>query len=396
MKYKFVQMGALGLKKIAQKILDIPQLEFYQPKAGKGGFLEIRHILESIEKVARIIVEAKLQCVPVGYLRIAQQRIETLHSNIERAVHFDGLHPDISTRHDIIHCIREHFAEVFTYLGPMLAYESIGANKLESWSATADRLRRIELEMMERKREVDRLVENLREIAQKGGVTREAIHFSQSSKRHRNASWWWLAASASIGGAMIWYAFDLIHPQRVLPVESVQQAILHYIPRFIFFSIAITAWIFCLRNYNSAKHNQTVNEHRAVSLSTFEVFAGGTKNPAVTDAVLLEASRCAFSAQPTGFLRSENEGPQNQSSHRSSQSSEGRLSIARASPLCLTFCVCGWVSIPGPKRATGGLRCVCISARSFVGAVRVDEEGTGSENNAHRQSPTPIAPKHRT
>lgn len=60
---------------------------------------------------------------------------------------------------------------------------------------------------------------------------------------------------------------------------------------------------FSVRQHASSKHNETVNLHRQNALRTFETFVKATEDQETKDAVLLEATRSIFAAQPTGFLR---------------------------------------------------------------------------------------------
>ena len=72
----------------------------------------------------------------------------------------------------------------------------------------------------------------------------------------------------------------------------------------------LAAFVLALRNYSAAKHNYTVNRHKATTLATFEAFINGSANPEVKEAILLQAAKSAFDPQATGFLKGEGDNSQ--------------------------------------------------------------------------------------
>jgi len=59
---------------------------------------------------------------------------------------------------------------------------------------------------------------------------------------------------------------------------------------------------------NRHNHNFVVNKHRQNALSTFQAFSEATINdPDTKNAILLQATQCIFSPQPSGFINKENE-----------------------------------------------------------------------------------------
>ena len=60
--------------------------------------------------------------------------------------------------------------------------------------------------------------------------------------------------------------------------------------------------IWCGKNYRATKHQESVNQHRKNSLSTFRAFVEATDDPTTKEAVLLETTRSIFAQSPSGYL----------------------------------------------------------------------------------------------
>ena len=86
------------------------------------------------------------------------------------------------------------------------------------------------------------------------------------------------------------------------PSQSVQMAI----PKLFVFSVLL-ATVWCGKTYRAYRHNAVVNRHRQNALATFQTFAKAAVDQATKDAVLLQATQCIFSQQPTGYIQTEPE-----------------------------------------------------------------------------------------
>jgi hypothetical protein len=71
-------------------------------------------------------------------------------------------------------------------------------------------------------------------------------------------------------------------------------------------SFATYAFTLALRNYFAEKHNESINQHKANCLSTFNTFVDSADQERKA-AILLQASQTIFSHQSSGFLTKEND-----------------------------------------------------------------------------------------
>ena len=72
--------------------------------------------------------------------------------------------------------------------------------------------------------------------------------------------------------------------------------------------VLISATLWAGEIYRAHRHNYLVNKHRADALTTFETFVRGTSEPQTKDAVLIQATQCIISSQPSGYIAQENDG----------------------------------------------------------------------------------------
>ena len=67
-------------------------------------------------------------------------------------------------------------------------------------------------------------------------------------------------------------------------------------------AVLFSATIWCGRICRDLKHQSTINQHRALSLKTFQAFVEATNDDRIKDSVLMSASRAIFGRMKTGFV----------------------------------------------------------------------------------------------
>ena len=139
--------------------------------------------------------------------------------------------------------------------------------------------------------------------------------FSQEANSHRKASKWWLGGTvllAILTVALAWIFYK--HFMYSQPQLSAIQAVQLSITKIVILSVLLSATLWTGKIFRANQHNYVVNKHRHNALRSFETFvksAGAdldTKN-----AVLVQATKCVFSPQPSGYFSQDSEpvqGPQ--------------------------------------------------------------------------------------
>jgi hypothetical protein len=159
-------------------------------------------------------------------------------------------------------------------------------------------------------REIEDILENVREAASMYGAAQHAIHFKDEADEHRNSSKTWLIATAVLGALGVAYSLWSFRQNQTIFSQggATWWPHLAYVTsRLLVLSVVFFGMGWSAKIYRAHKHNETVNRHRQNALRTFETFAAATKEPATKDAVLLQATKSIFEPQSSGYLTGESE-----------------------------------------------------------------------------------------
>ena len=135
-------------------------------------------------------------------------------------------------------------------------------------------------------------------------VSNEAKRFSEEADAHKKSAFNWLIASVVM--AILTGAFALLS-HRIFTALGVVASSEHDLQVLSTKAIVIVALLylvhFCGRAYVAAKHNETVNRHRANALSTYRLLTESVAEERNRDLVLAAAAGAIFAPQETGFLK---------------------------------------------------------------------------------------------
>lgn len=169
-------------------------------------------------------------------------------------------------------------------------------------------LKELEVQRQEievRRRAVDEAAAIARQAALDAGLVASARALTNAMNQHRRRAWRWLCATVALAATMlvvvIW-AMNCSHgPPRPDQSWVVAANIGYFATRAFGVSVLSFMLVAALRNYQSERHNQVVNQQRRDALSTFEKFKAASQGT-VADAVTLQATQAIFTPQPTGFV----------------------------------------------------------------------------------------------
>ena len=139
------------------------------------------------------------------------------------------------------------------------------------------------------------------EAAAKIGVAQFATKFEEIARQHDNTSRSWLWATGILATITIAVAIGFLFV--LPPVGEIKNAatIQRIVTKLVVISIFYFAAIWAARNYRAHRHLAVVNSHRQSALSTFETFVKASEDEQMKNAVLLEATRCIFTAGGYGL-----------------------------------------------------------------------------------------------
>lgn len=152
-------------------------------------------------------------------------------------------------------------------------------------------------------KEVQDALAAIRAAAAEAGVSQQAIYFRDEAEHHRKAAFPWLVGTGLSAVAGLVFALLVMtntwHVATDLgPTLTVQAGL----AKLAIFSICYFGIVWCGRTYKSHRHNYVVNKHRQNALSTFKAFVDASEDNPTKNTVLIEAARCVFSPQVTGYL----------------------------------------------------------------------------------------------
>lgn len=142
------------------------------------------------------------------------------------------------------------------------------------------------------------------------GASSNALIFRTNADQHRDSATTWYKLTwvflvmtflAALGA--VWMAIGSPPP------PTTGSAIQLVFAKLVVLSTLSFGLFWASRNYKAQKHNETLNRHRANALSTFRTFVEGTADPAIKDAILLQASQAAFAGRPTGYDAPDKDSP---------------------------------------------------------------------------------------
>ena len=94
--------------------------------------------------------------------------------------------------------------------------------------------------------------------------------------------------------------FIPIHPDATTP-----QVVQMFTSKVVILGLLFTATIWCGRLYKAARHQGSINKHRANALRTFQAFTKAASDDAARDAVLMETTKSIFAFTTSGYLENE-------------------------------------------------------------------------------------------
>jgi hypothetical protein len=287
-----------------------PELELFS-----FNFNPAKPLIETLQKLYREVAVIDFQMVPEGTYgslgRIAQEALQILND----IKSFNPSQNAEQTRNGLISNLRARYQESHDTFAIHLAVNSMVKAQLSKQSQEADeavaKLKSLSetynKDVTGTLAKVNGALAEAQKVANQTGVTKEAGFFEDECKNHRNSAWAWFAGSVLLMIGIVGYAFFSVIPEllRSPEDEGLLGIIKTGIPRIVILGIGYFALIWCARNYAASRHNLIVNRHRRNALSTFKTFYLGTEDPAIRNAILMQATACIFSAQSTGYLKEE-------------------------------------------------------------------------------------------
>lgn len=292
-------------------------------RADDLGQANFRSAVPALRQTIELFSELRasdLEVFPAPVLNQLTERAELSLKTFDelRSFSLEGQQDVMAARDQLVQRVEKEYASHFTVLEPHINYLLVKQTDFAAMEGQAraaiqqleDFTRQKQQEQESIRQEMEQTLQTVKAAAAEAGVGQQSIVFGEQATKDSGQAGRWLWSVAAFGAASLLYvvATLFLWPPSI---ETAPAVIREVGARIIVLSLLAFGLGFSVRHYGASKHNQTVNLHRQNALRTFETFVRATDDKETKDAVLLEATRSIFAAQPTGFLRSgrESEAP---------------------------------------------------------------------------------------
>lgn len=246
-------------------------------------FQDGRPYIQRILRLFRDLSEVNLDMLSMQNLQSllhAAKEASRLISAIENSAQSTPSKNRIQNRSHLIDRIRHQYTFWYAESAPVIAYSA--------WQDT----------------DIDRIEQDLRNVAAKVGVVHHALHFRNEASQHDKAArkWLWVVVGLAVLTVVLsgLYIAQALEPTELGTAQAIQLAV----AKILLFSFFFGAVVWAARVYRSHRHNFVVNQHRQNALTSFETFVKAARDDQTKSAVLIEATRCIFSPQASGYADS--------------------------------------------------------------------------------------------
>lgn len=236
----------------------------------------------------------------------------------------------LEARNELVNSLREHAENFFNAHHSLLAYLFLNPDEVRSKLDTANQLlkslndksisltKQIENDIQANSTRLEGMIKSaqdttaeLRKLSGLGGVSTQAGYYKEEADSNEKSARTWLILSIGTGAIVSAFAYLLLtYPEYIYSTpDSLYETILLSVGKTIVFGALTTILFFFIRNYNSSKHNATINRHRHIALKTYETIVNATNSPGNRDVVLAYAAQCIFSDQPSGYNKQDHTEP---------------------------------------------------------------------------------------
>jgi hypothetical protein len=285
--------------------------------------------LHRLQQLYGILAQVGIGFLPpaqMGQLTRSANEVMNLLRRLQEVDRVEGLRAS-QVRSDLPGQTQQMYEQQFPLLGSCIGVFQVQAGGLEKFKRAAvetqeqvdgiktqcqGTLSELAAAITAGKTELNNSIDFAKQAAEIGALSSYATYFDGEARSHKHAAWGWLSATSALFAATVglayWFWSQFEHTLGQIPPLSTAQSVQLTIAKVAILSTIFTVAVASGRVYRSHRHNYVINQHRRNALRTFQAFVNAPEADAQTkNAVLLEATRCIFSQQPTGYIASEQE-----------------------------------------------------------------------------------------
>ena len=157
------------------------------------------------------------------------------------------------------------------------------------------------------KEEADKILQDARAYAADKAIAPYTEFFEKTATKLNKTANLWLACTVVIILVTSYWACINLSTETAMPFDT-PEIIRYFTTRALVTGLLITALYWTGKQYRICKHQNTINQHKADALKSFEAFIDASNEDETRDAVLLQTTHTIFAQEPTGYLDSKEAG----------------------------------------------------------------------------------------
>lgn len=157
------------------------------------------------------------------------------------------------------------------------------------------------------KQEADKILQDARAYAADKAIAPYTKFFEKTATRLNKTASLSLACTVVIILVTGYWACINLSTETAMPFDT-PEIIRYFTTRALVTGLLITALYWTGKQYRICKHQNTINQHKADALKSFEAFINASNEDETRDAVLLQTTHTIFAQEPTGYLDSKEAG----------------------------------------------------------------------------------------
>lgn len=285
-----------------------------RPEWGTINFEEAREDFDRIFSICGYLAELPVE-------RLTEQVVASIHQQLSQVVALFNEINEYSIesgnptqrRDELISQVHQRAEELSSVASPwipFLAYERGDvAKNIQLLQGAVEEARQLleagRARVKEQQEEIGQAVVAAREASAAAGAAVFTQDFGETAEAlgQRARTWLWITgglAGATLAAAVL---FLFVPPTGSTVFDAIHSGGI----RLTILGVLAGATVWAGRIYRALSHQETVNQHRSLSLRTFQAFSRAASDDATRDAVLIEATRAVFGASSSGYLNGEPE-----------------------------------------------------------------------------------------
>lgn len=262
-----------------------------------------------IVQLFRQISDELLAELPSQVHSVVHSHAETCWNTIQSMLQFDPNKSQnaAAERQALIDQLKNQHYEALVHLAPTLAYAANRERDLSATEAQAQALlasaQVTSAEIESLKQQSTNIIEDVRKLAAKAGVTTQANYFDEQATTHATDAGKWQTRTYRFAGGLAAFALATWIIGFWVEPKTTYQAVQWGLSKLLIFTTIAFLLFLSSRTLMANRHNEVVNRHRHNALRTFNALSEAATSEQTREVVLTHASACIYAPQESGFTK---------------------------------------------------------------------------------------------